>query len=47
MDGALHKPQLGWQPVRPVPVLERWALELELQLAQQPVQRQQPGGGFR
>ncbi len=32
-DGALYKPQLGRQPVRALPQLERRQVELELQLA--------------
>ena len=33
MDGTQHIPQLGWQPHRSLPLLERQRVELELQLA--------------
>ena len=42
IGGALYISQLGWQPVRPVSVLERRQVELELQLARQQVQLEQP-----
>ena len=45
---AFHtQPQLGRQPVRPLPVLERRQVELELQLARQRLERQQSCGSAR
>ena len=42
MEGALYNPsELEWQPLRLVLVLERWQVELELQLVGQRVERQQ------
>jgi hypothetical protein len=43
MEGALYNPsEPERQPLRPVLVLERWQVELELQLARQSVERRQP-----
>jgi len=33
LGGAPNIPQLQWQPLRPLPQLEWFAVELELQLA--------------
>lgn len=40
-------PQLEWQLVRALPVLERRQVELEQQLARQRLQREQPVGCAR
>ena len=43
MEGTLYNPsEPERQPLRPVLVLERWQVELELQLARQSVERQEP-----
>ena len=43
MEGTLYNPsEPERQPLRPVLVLERWQVELELQLVEQRVERQQP-----
>jgi len=41
------KPQRRWQPLRSLPLLERHEVELELQLAQQRLERQQSGSCSR
>jgi hypothetical protein len=43
MGGTLYNPsEPERQPLRPVLVLERWQVELELQLVGQRVEREQP-----
>ena len=46
-DDNAYAPQLGRQPLRPVPVLERRTVGLEQQLAGQQLELQQPRGGSR
>ena len=44
-DGVIILPQRRWQPLRPVLVLERWQVELELQLAWERLELWQSGCG--
>ena len=46
-DGSITLSQRQWQPLRPVPLLEWREVELELQLARERLERQQPGGSAR
>ncbi len=46
-DDMLYVPQRQWQPRRPLPVLERRAVVLELQRARQRLERDEPVCGAR